>query len=84
MVVGSKNQIFHFNLKENRKALALSGNLTDLVDDKNDNSCKIIFGKNFGIITDLKVGPDGYLYVVSGLRGTDEGAVYRIVPKSLK
>jgi len=59
----------------------LSGNLTDLVDDKNDNSCKIIFGKNFGTITDLEVGPDGYLYVVSGLRVEDEGSIYKILPK---
>jgi hypothetical protein len=64
--VGSaKNQIFHFNLKENRKALALSGNLTDLVVDKNDNASKIIFGKNFGTITDLEVGWAGRVFVCS-------------------
>ena len=80
--VGSaKNgRIFHFNLKENRKSLSLSGNLTDLVLNEKDNSSKIIFGKGFGIITDLEVGPDGYLYVVSGFRKTDEGSVYRIIP----
>jgi hypothetical protein len=26
---------------------------------------KIIFGKGFGGITDLEVGPDGYLYVLA-------------------
>ena len=80
--VGSaKNgRIFDFNLKENRKSLSLSGNLTDLVLNEKDNSSKIIFGKGFGIITDLEVGPDGYLYVVSGFRKTDEGSVYRIIP----
>ncbi len=80
--VGSaKNgRIFHFNLKENRKSLSLSGNLADLVLNEKDNSSKIIFGKGFGIITDLEVGPDGYLYVVSGFRKTDEGSVYRIIP----
>jgi aldose sugar dehydrogenase len=36
----------------------------------------IIFGEDFGGITDLKIGPDGYLYVVSvGL-----GKIFRIVP----
>jgi len=80
--VGSaKNgRIYDFNLKENRKSLSLSGNLTDLVLNKKDSSSKIIFGEGFGIITDLEVGPDGYLYVVSGFRKTDEGSVYRIIP----
>ena len=80
--VGSaKNgRIFNFNLKENRKSLSLSGSLADLVLNEKDNSSKIIFGEGFGIITDLKVGPDGYLYVVSGFRKTDEGSVYRIIP----
>ena len=82
--VGSaKNgRIYDFNLKENRKSLSLSGNLTDLVLNKKDSSSKIIFGESFGIITDLEVGPDGYLYVVSGFRKTDEGSVYRIIPNS--
>jgi aldose sugar dehydrogenase len=80
--VGSaKNgRIFNFNVKENRKSLSLSGNLADLVLNEKDNSSKIIFGEGFGIITDLEVGPDGYLYVVSGFRKTDEGSVYRIIP----
>ena len=82
--VGSaKNgRIYDFNLKENRKSLSLPGNLTDLVLNKKDSSSKIIFGEGFGIITDLEVGPDGYLYVVSGFRKTDEGSVYRIIPNS--
>ena len=80
--VGSaKNgRIFNFNLKENRKSLSLSGKLADLVLNEKDKSSKIIFGEGFGIITDLEVGPDGYLYVVSGFRKTDEGSVYRIIP----
>jgi aldose sugar dehydrogenase len=84
--VGSVKEgtIYHFDLNKDRKSLSLEGDLADLKVDKKDNASKLIFAKNFGIITDLKVGPDGYLYVVSGLRGTDEGAVYRIVPKSLK
>jgi hypothetical protein len=39
---------------------------------------QIIFGEEFGGITDLKVGPDGYLYVVSiGL-----GKIFKILPSS--
>jgi len=39
-----------------------------------------VFGENFGVVTDLKVGPDGNLYVVSGSGETGTGAIYRIVP----
>jgi glucose/arabinose dehydrogenase len=81
MFVGSvkKGKIYHFDLSNDRKSLLLEDDLADLMLNKKDDSSKIIFGENFGIITDLEVGPDGYLYVVSGIRGTDEGAVYRIV-----
>ena len=60
----------------------LTGDLTDLLYSKKEDSSNIVFGENFGVITDLKVVPDGYLYVVSASRGTDEGAIYRIVPIS--
>ena len=84
MFVGSakKGTLFHFDLNKDRESLDLSGDLTDLLYSKNEDSSSIIFGENFGIITDLKVAPDGYLYVVSASRGTDEGAIYRIVPVS--
>ena len=82
--VGSveKGTIYHFPLTEDRKSLSLTDDLADLVFNKKDNASQIIFGLNFGIITDMDVGPDGYLYVVSGNRGTDEGAIYRIVPNT--
>jgi aldose sugar dehydrogenase len=83
--------IYHFDLNEARTELILgSGLLADKVADTdselessaadigngNDNGGGIIFGKGFGGITDLEVGPDGYLYVVS----IGQGAIYRIVP----
>ena len=37
---------------------------------------EILFGKNFGVITDMKFGPDGKLYVVS----IRDGTIYRISP----
>jgi glucose/arabinose dehydrogenase len=79
--VGSvkKGIIYHFDLNENRKSLLLTDDLADSVLNKMDNSTQILFGENFGIITDLEVGPDGFLYVISGNRGTDDGAIYRIV-----
>ncbi len=80
--VGSvkKGVVYHFDLDNDRKSLSLTGDLSDLVLNRKDNADQIIFGENFGIITDLQVGPDGYLYIVSGSRGTDAGAIYRIVP----
>jgi len=82
MFVGSvkKGTIFHFHLKPDRESLDLTGDLGDFIYSKKEDSSKIVFGENFGIVTDLKVGPDGYLYVVSGSRGTDDGAIYRIIP----
>jgi glucose/arabinose dehydrogenase len=69
MFVGSakKGTIYHFDLNEDRKSLDLTGDLADLVYSKKDESSKIVFGENFGIVTDLEVAPDGYLYVVSAL-----------------
>ena len=72
--------IYHFSLTEDRQSLSLTGDLADLVFNKKDNGSQIIFGQNFGIVTDMEVGPDGYLCVVSGDRGTDEGTIYKIVP----
>lgn len=82
MFVGSakKGTIYHFDLNEDRKSLDLTGDLADLVYSKKDESSKIVFGENFGIVTDLEVGHDGYLYVVSALKKS-EGAIYRIIPK---
>ena len=35
---------------------------------------EILFGKNFGIISDITFGPDGSLYVISFMDGT----IYKI------
>jgi glucose/arabinose dehydrogenase len=81
--VGSakKGIIYHFDLSKDRKSLSLSEDLADLLFNKKDDPSEIIFGKDFGIITDLKVSPyDGHLYVLSGLKG-DKGVIYRIVPR---
>jgi len=81
--VGSvkKGIIYHFDLNQDRKSLSLDGDLADSILSKKDDASKIIFGKNFGVITDLKVGTDGYLYVVSSIKETDKGAIYSIVPR---
>lgn len=67
-------RIYHFELNDERNALQLNGSLIDKVADSDSELQNIIFGEDFGIPTDLEIGPDGMLYV-SSLR---DGAVYRI------
>src|ERR687889_372192 len=78
MFVGSYNggTIFNFDLNDDRTELVLDSPLDDKVADTTDESEDITFAQGFGVITDLEVGPDGYLYVVS----LDQGQIYRIVP----
>jgi glucose/arabinose dehydrogenase len=82
MFVGSVDgQIFHFDLNENRTGLLLKGVLKDKIAADDTEFADILFAKGFSIITDLKQGPDGNLYVVSGLKQSKSeklGAVYRI------
>ena len=51
----------------------LNGSITDSDQEMN----QLIFGTGFGGITDMEVGPDGYLYVLS----FGKGILYRISPK---
>jgi glucose/arabinose dehydrogenase len=76
-----KGIIYHFDLNQDRKSLSLDGDLADSILNKKDDASKIIFGKDFGVITDLEVGTDGYLYVVSSIKETDKGAIFRISPR---
>lgn len=69
-------RIYHFDLNENRDGLILPGRLADKVADTDGETNDIIFGSNFGGISDMAVGPDGYLYFTSLARGT----IYRVVP----
>jgi aldose sugar dehydrogenase len=80
MFVGDANfgNIYRFSLTENRTGLRLDGPLVDRVADEVEELGNIIFGKGFGVITDLQVGPDGYLYVL--VYDKDDGRIYRISP----
>jgi glucose/arabinose dehydrogenase len=84
MFVGDFNNgnIYHYELNKERTKLifdsALEGRLNE----------KIIFAKGFsqttsppyGGVTDIEVGPDGYLYIAS----YGQGKIFRIVPRSLQ
>src|SRR5215204_7271438 len=82
MFVGSVDgQIFHFDLNDNRTGLLLKGVLEDKIASDDTEFADILFAEGFSIITDLKQGPDGNLYVVSALKQSKSenvGAVYRI------
>jgi aldose sugar dehydrogenase len=79
MFVGDVNtgNLYYFKLNQNRDGLVLNGALADKVANSLDELKNVIFGKGFGTITDLQVGPDGYLYVL-----TIDGTIYRIIPSS--
>lgn len=68
--------IYHFELDDQRKGLLLGGALDDKVIDSDIENEKIIFGEGFGGISDLEIGPDGYLYVVS----IGQGKIYKLMP----
>ncbi|MDQ3837096.1 MAG: PQQ-dependent sugar dehydrogenase [Thermoproteota archaeon] len=83
LLVGDYNNgnLYHFDLNENRTQLVLGGGLSDRALDPGDEVDDILFGTGFGGITDVKVGPDGYLYVLTFQN--DEGSIFRIVPEGL-
>lgn len=88
MLVGTCNygQLFKFKLNEERNQLVFDtphlqdhvANLTIENEQKDFESLdEIVFGTGFGCITDVEMGPDGLLYVVS----ITDNAIYRITSK---
>lgn len=67
--------LYNFKLDATREQLQLSPPLDDKVADTLQEIQGITFGKGFGVITDIQVGSDGYLYIL-GIDGT----IYKIVP----
>jgi len=66
--------LYNFKLDSTREQLQLDPPLDDKVADTPQEIQDIIFGKGFGVITDIQVGSDGYLYIL-GIDGT----IYKIV-----
>ena len=66
--------LYNFKLDSTREQLQLNPPLDDKVADTPQEIQDIIFGKGFGVITDIQVGSDGYLYIL-GIDGT----IYKIV-----
>src|SRR5215210_4319491 len=86
MFVGDINNglLYRFTLNEARDDIFINdtyaGNIEALednqIDDPKENQ-PLVFGQGFGGITDIQVGPDGYLYILSYT-----GSIYRILPIS--
>ena len=74
----NNGRIYRFKLNAARDGFALGSVLADLVADNDGETGAVIFGASFinanGGISDLKVGPDGRLYVLS----FGQGQIYAI------
>ena len=84
LLVGSYQcgEIYRFALDASRQALSFTApELADLVADNASAECtaeqaETMFGHGFGIVTDIKNGPDGFIYVLS----FTTNSIYRIRP----
>jgi glucose/arabinose dehydrogenase len=82
-LVGDNNtgQLYSFPLNAQRDGFNFGdpslAPLQDLVADTQAEADLLLFGSGFGVVTDLKIGNDGALYVVS----LSQGAIYRVVPE---
>jgi hypothetical protein len=79
MIVGDYNEgnLYILSLNEKRDNILLDTTNKDLLDkviDKDQEDDSIMFGTGFGSITDLEIGPDGFLYVLS----FNDGILYKI------
>jgi aldose sugar dehydrogenase len=61
--------LYRFDLNGNRTQLNLNGSLAHKIANNEDELNSMLFGQGFGAITDLEVGPDGNLYVLSLYKG---------------
>jgi glucose/arabinose dehydrogenase len=69
-------RLYHFDLNQDRTGLLLDGVLVDRVANTVQELDSVIFGTGFRSISDIEVGPDGYLYLL--LYGP--GKIFRIAP----
>lgn len=69
-------EIYHFDLNANRTELmSTKPNITDIQSKKLDAE-DVLFAQGLGKITDMDVGPDGNLYVLS--KYLDTPTIFRI------
>jgi glucose/arabinose dehydrogenase len=92
----NNGNLYYFKINENRTGMDFVGEENenkydnkdniqtspqqDLVVNNKDELTKVTFGTDFGRVTDIETGPDGFLYILS----YEDGRVYRIVNKNSK
>jgi glucose/arabinose dehydrogenase len=78
MFVGDNNfgNMYLFQMNPARDGFVLSGTVADKVADSSTERNLNVFGTGWGVTTDMKIGPDGYIYVV----GLSSGVIRRIRP----
>jgi len=75
-VGGCNGRVYNFSLNEFRNGFIFSNpEFSDLVLDIEDDPTEIQWGSGFGCITDIEMGPDNFMYVVS-----ISGKIYRLLP----
>jgi len=75
--------LYYFEVDEDRTGIKFDessqSRLTDLVADNEEEISAIALGTDFGGITDIETGPDGFLYILTLDRGSDgDGNIYKI------
>jgi aldose sugar dehydrogenase len=79
----------HFDLNNNnnttdneadniRDSLLLYGQLSHRIANTTKESNDVLFATGFAGVTDLEVGPDGYLYILTFHKS--QGSIHRVVP----
>jgi aldose sugar dehydrogenase len=87
LIVGDVNlrNLYRFNLNPDRTELSLGGSLEDRIADSQEELDGLIFGKGMGRVTDIEIGPDGYLYILSHYsdgKSQPSGSIYKIVTRA--
>ncbi|MBI5697784.1 MAG: PQQ-dependent sugar dehydrogenase [Thaumarchaeota archaeon] len=76
----NNGNIYRFKLDSERMGFVFeSPELSDNVLNIDEPMDEILFGTNFGCVTDIEQGRDGFLYIVS----LSKGVIYRIIPAAL-
>jgi glucose/arabinose dehydrogenase len=80
LLVGDTNygNIYDFKLDGKRQNLDLRSGLADKIANETSELNSVIFARGFGKVTDIEIGPDGLLYVLSGQKHIT--SIYRIIP----